>query len=66
MALKEFKISRLFSGGLITNYYCTSRCGHWLYASSPQFNLFKKFLTDEIDATIFIKDDIMVSLCENL
>ena len=29
-------IKRLFSGGLIVNYNCTSRCGHCLYACSPQ------------------------------
>lgn len=28
-------ISRLMSGGLITNYSCTSRCRHCLYACSP-------------------------------
>ena len=31
------KISNLFSGGLITNYYCTSRCAHCLYACSPKW-----------------------------
>lgn len=30
-------IGRLGSGGLITNYYCTSRCGHCLYACSSQW-----------------------------
>ncbi len=28
-------INRLRSGGLITNYYCTSECGHCLYRCSP-------------------------------
>lgn len=28
-------INRLHSGGLITNYYCTSRCRHCLYRCSP-------------------------------
>jgi hypothetical protein len=28
-------IRHLSSGGIITNYYCTSRCGHCLYGSSP-------------------------------
>jgi organic radical activating enzyme len=32
---KRFVIDHLDSGGLITNYYCTSRCGHCLYACSP-------------------------------
>jgi hypothetical protein len=35
--MKEFCIMRLQSGGLITNYYCTSRCGHCLYACSPKW-----------------------------
>jgi uncharacterized Fe-S cluster-containing radical SAM superfamily protein len=30
-----FKINRLNSGGLITNYFCTSKCGHCLYNCSP-------------------------------
>ncbi|MBN1696621.1 MAG: radical SAM protein [Spirochaetales bacterium] len=28
-------ITRLSSGGIITNYNCTSRCGHCLYACGP-------------------------------
>ena len=32
------RINSLFSGGLITNYYCTSRCAHCLYACSPKWN----------------------------
>jgi hypothetical protein len=31
----EFAIKRLNSGGLITNYFCTSNCGHCLYNCSP-------------------------------
>ena len=31
----EYKIKRLISGGLITNYFCTSRCKHCLYNCSP-------------------------------
>jgi hypothetical protein len=31
----EFAIKRLKSGGLITNYFCTSRCRHCLYNCSP-------------------------------
>ena len=31
------QIRRLSSGGLITNYYCTSRCAHCLYCSSPHW-----------------------------
>ncbi len=32
---KKFVIDHLNSGGLITNYYCTSKCKHCLYACSP-------------------------------
>jgi hypothetical protein len=32
---RNLHIRRLAAGGLITNYYCTSRCGHCLYACSP-------------------------------
>lgn len=31
-----FVISHLVSGGIITNYSCSSRCRHCLYACSPQ------------------------------
>jgi hypothetical protein len=34
---KEFVINRLRSGGVITNYSCTSRCGHCLYGCSPRW-----------------------------
>jgi hypothetical protein len=34
---REFKIGRLHSGGIITNYYCTSACGHCLYYCSPRW-----------------------------
>lgn len=39
-------ITRLYSGGLITNYYCTSRCRHCLYACCPERE--KKYMTDEV------------------
>jgi len=32
-----FVIDRLHSGGVITNYYCTSSCGHCLYFCSPKW-----------------------------
>lgn len=32
---RTLNITHLSSGGLITNYYCTSRCGHCLYCCSP-------------------------------
>lgn len=34
--MTEFAIKRLLSGGLITNYSCSSECRHCLYACSPQ------------------------------
>jgi hypothetical protein len=33
------------SGGIITNYFCTSRCGHCLYNCSPQWE--KGYITPE-------------------
>jgi hypothetical protein len=36
-AARPLHIRRLTSGGLITNYYCTSRCAHCLYCCSPQW-----------------------------
>ncbi len=35
--MANFKIKRLRSGGLITNYFCTSSCKHCLYNCSPQW-----------------------------
>ena len=37
LLLAEFKIKRLVSGGLITNYFCASRCRHCLYNCSPHW-----------------------------
>ena len=34
---KDLAIKRLQSGGIITNYYCTSACGHCLYYCSPRW-----------------------------
>jgi hypothetical protein len=33
------------SGGIITNYFCTSRCGHCLYNCSPQWE--KEYITPQ-------------------
>lgn len=38
-------IQRLRAGGLITNYHCTSQCGHCLYRSGPWRN--KKYIDEE-------------------
>jgi hypothetical protein len=35
--LSDFTIKRLISGGLITNYFCTSRCRHCLYNAGPHW-----------------------------
>ncbi len=43
------KIDRLRSGGLITNYYCTSACRHCLYACSPKWE--KRYITEAIART---------------
>ncbi len=34
--MKALTINSLQSGGLITNYYCSSKCKHCLYACSPK------------------------------
>lgn len=36
-AQRELRISYLDSGGLITNYFCTSACRHCLYRCSPHW-----------------------------
>jgi hypothetical protein len=43
--MTEFAIRRLISGGIITNYFCTSKCGHCLYNCSPQWE--KQFLSPQ-------------------
>ncbi len=35
--MAELKIKRLVSGGLISNYFCASRCRHCLYNCSPNW-----------------------------
>ena len=45
----HFIIDHLHSGGVITNYYCTSSCGHCLYGCSPRWKkeyIQKKTLTN--------------------
>ena len=43
--MAELNIRQLMSGGIITNYFCTSRCGHCLYNCSPQWE--KEYITAE-------------------
>ncbi len=33
--MADFNVDRLVSGGIITNYFCTSKCGHCLYKCGP-------------------------------
>jgi hypothetical protein len=47
MTKPMLSIDRLDSGGLITNYYCSSRCKHCLYACGPSR---EKLYIDEITA----------------
>ena len=42
---RDFAIKRLQSGGVITNYYCTSACGHCLYCCSPRWE--KRYINRE-------------------
>ncbi len=35
--MTDFTIGQLLSGGLITNYFCTSRCRHCLYNCGPHW-----------------------------
>ncbi|GAB4526948.1 MAG: radical SAM protein [Anaerolineae bacterium] len=37
MSQESLTISRLMSGGLITNYFCSSSCRHCLYRCSPRW-----------------------------
>ena len=43
---ETLNISRLSSGGLITNYYCSSACKHCLYRCSPHWP--KTFISPDV------------------
>lgn len=45
------KLNRLISGGLITNYYCSSKCRHCVYNSSPHWP--RDYMTVELADEIF-------------
>lgn len=49
--VKELTLSRLYSGGVIANYYCSSRCGHCLYFCSPRRE--KDYLDEKTAGLIF-------------
>lgn len=51
--MSSFTIRRLISGGLITNYFCTSRCRHCLYNCSPNWE--KEYIDAETAEKCFIK-----------
>lgn len=42
---RRLRIDHLQSGGIITNYYCTSRCRHCLYACGPEWK--KKYIDEK-------------------
>lgn len=42
---RKLAITHLASGGLITNYYCTSQCGHCLYGCGPRWE--KEYIDEE-------------------
>jgi hypothetical protein len=50
---REFAIKRLHAGGVITNYYCTSACGHCLYCCSPRWK--KEYIVRETLGKILAK-----------
>ena len=43
--MTQLNIRQLMSGGLITNYFCTSSCGHCLYNCSPRWT--KEYISAE-------------------
>jgi hypothetical protein len=51
--MSDFTIRKLFSGGLITNYFCTSRCRHCLYNCSP--NRGKEYIDSATAEKCFIR-----------
>jgi hypothetical protein len=49
----QLKINNLRSGGLITNYFCSSKCKHCLYACSPERG--KEYVSQNMAESIFQK-----------
>ncbi len=43
--MKTLHISKLHSGGLITNYFCSSKCKHCLYGCGPEWE--KRYITPD-------------------
>ena len=50
---KNINLSRIYSGGLMVNYVCSSACGHCLYKCSPSWP--KEYISPETAETIFKK-----------
>ena len=50
---QSFEIPELYGGGIITNYFCTSKCKHCLYRCSP--NLPKNYIDPN-----FLKDVLSI------
>jgi len=53
MSRKKMKIERLYSGGLIVTYACSSACSHCLYKSSPKRD--KAYIEKEMAKEVFAK-----------
>jgi len=51
--MNNLHINRLHSGGIITNYNCSSQCRHCLYACSP--NRDKSYIQPEVARELFKK-----------
>ena len=51
--MSDFTIRKLFSGGLIANYFCMSRCRHCLYNCSP--NRGKEYIDSETAEKCFTR-----------
>lgn len=51
--MENLRLNKFYSGGLITNYYCSSKCRHCLYGSSPGWK--KEYITKEMTRAIFKK-----------
>jgi hypothetical protein len=49
----RMEIKSLYSGGLITNYFCSSKCGHCLYNCGPELK--KNYIKPEKAEAIFEK-----------
>ena len=51
--MESLSITRIASGGLITNYFCSSRCAHCLYGCGPEWA--KDYIDEEATERILTK-----------